>query len=130
MGVVSLVRSNPENSRKLIGRRSRNHHRQTVDASPDDGRVARRWTCRQTVDATRDKPPLGSGGYECVSETTPLVIEVDGADHFTPEWQAHDRARDAWMQSQGIRVLRFMGKQGRRQMNNSVWPPQNRYEPR
>ena len=79
MGVVSLERSNPGNSRKLIGRRSRSHRRQTVDASPDGGRVARRWTRRQTVDASPDggrvagdKPPLGSGGYERISETTPV----------------------------------------------------------
>ena len=42
--------------------------------------VARRWTRRQTVDASPDggrvagdKPPLGSGGYERISETTPVA---------------------------------------------------------
>jgi very-short-patch-repair endonuclease len=36
-----------------------------------------------------------------------LVVEVDGASHQTPEANEYDRARDAWMQQQGIQILRF-----------------------
>jgi very-short-patch-repair endonuclease len=37
------------------------------------------------------------------------VIEIDGSPHFTADGLRHDAARDAWMASQGIRVVRFTG---------------------
>ena len=33
-----------------------------------------------------------------------LIIEADGSQHLD---SAHDRQRDAWLQAQGYRVLRF-----------------------
>ena len=36
-----------------------------------------------------------------------LVVEVDGASHESEEARQYDIARDKWMKSQGIRVLRF-----------------------
>ena len=59
-GLIGALKSG--NSRKLIGRRSRSHRRQTVDAS----RLTRRGG-RVAVDASRwtrrgEQPPLGSGG--------------------------------------------------------------------
>ncbi len=36
-----------------------------------------------------------------------LVIEIDGDTHFTPEAQAYDAERDAYMRSLGLEVLRF-----------------------
>ncbi len=36
-----------------------------------------------------------------------LVIEVDGSQHFTGEGTEADRQRDASMEGDGIRVLRF-----------------------
>ncbi|MCS7190895.1 MAG: DUF559 domain-containing protein [Fimbriimonadales bacterium] len=36
-----------------------------------------------------------------------LVVEIDGDPHFTPEVQAYDAERDAYMRSQGLEVLRF-----------------------
>ena len=40
-----------------------------------------------------------------------LVVEVDGSPHQTAERKRKDEARDAWMHSQGIEVLRFGGWQ-------------------
>ncbi len=40
-----------------------------------------------------------------------LIVEIDGRDHFTEQGRVHDEARDRFMHSQGIRVLRFTGKQ-------------------
>ena len=37
--------------------------------------------------------------------TAKLVVELDGISHF--DRKEKDRARDAWMSNQGIRVLRF-----------------------
>lgn len=36
-----------------------------------------------------------------------LVIEVDGESHYSSKGQAHDAERDAYLQSLGLRVLRF-----------------------
>lgn len=36
-----------------------------------------------------------------------LAVEVDGAGHDHPEQAAHDHRRDAWLETQGVRVLRF-----------------------
>lgn len=40
-----------------------------------------------------------------------LIIEVDGAHHFEPAKLAQDVKRDAYLQSQGYRVLRFDNNQ-------------------
>ncbi len=36
-----------------------------------------------------------------------LVIEVDGDSHFNPQAQTYDKIRDDFMQSSGIKVIRF-----------------------
>ena len=36
-----------------------------------------------------------------------LVIEIDGAQHYTEEGIIHDRARTAYLESLGLFVLRF-----------------------
>jgi len=43
-----------------------------------------------------------------------LVIECDGQIHARNESWHHDRLRDAYMSSQGLRVLRFTNEQVRR----------------
>jgi very-short-patch-repair endonuclease len=35
-----------------------------------------------------------------------LAVEIDGATHWDDEKQARDEARDRWLKSQGIEVLR------------------------
>ena len=36
-----------------------------------------------------------------------IVIEVDGSQHYDPEGQAADRIRDAYLNGQGLTVLRY-----------------------
>jgi very-short-patch-repair endonuclease len=36
-----------------------------------------------------------------------LAVELDGAPHFTEEGKSYDKNRDEYLNSQGIRVLRF-----------------------
>lgn len=36
-----------------------------------------------------------------------LAIELDGQHHYTEEGKLYDKQRDAWLQSEGIRVMRF-----------------------
>jgi len=40
-----------------------------------------------------------------------LVIELDGGQHFEPEYQAKDRERDAQLAGIGLKVLRFDDRQ-------------------
>ncbi len=59
----------------------------------------------------RRQHPIGpyTADFYCAEER--LVIEIDGSSHFSEEGRRHDEARDRFMNSQGIRVLRFTGKQ-------------------
>ena len=63
-----------------------------------------RQRCNQKF---RREHPLGiyTADFYCVAEK--LVIEIDGVSHLTKEAKQYDKARDEWMQSQGIRILRF-----------------------
>ena len=36
-----------------------------------------------------------------------LAIEVDGSQHFEPDQETRDRERSQWLESAGLRVLRF-----------------------
>lgn len=40
-----------------------------------------------------------------------LVIELDGSQHFEPEYQAKDQKRDAQLAREGMKVLRFDDRQ-------------------
>ncbi len=55
----------------------------------------------------RREHPLGvyTADFYCVAAK--LVIEVDGRSHLSAEAKHYDAARDKWMKSQGIRILRF-----------------------
>jgi hypothetical protein len=43
--------------------------------------------------------------FVCLSRH--LIVEADGEQHGFPDQQRHDVARDAWLATQGYRVLRF-----------------------
>ena len=45
--------------------------------------------------------------FNCVEAK--LVVELDGEPHHTAEGKQKDADRDAWMGSQGMKVLRFGG---------------------
>ena len=59
----------------------------------------------------RRQHPIGpyTADFYCAEEL--LVIEIDGSNHFSEEGKRYDEARDRFMNSQGIRVLRFTAKQ-------------------
>ncbi len=67
-----------------------------------------RQRCRKKF---RRQHPLGiyTADFYCVEAQ--LDIEIDGSPHHTLEGKRKDEARDAWMRSQGIEVLRFGGWQ-------------------
>ncbi len=56
--------------------------------------------------------PLGQYILDFYSPKAKLVIELDGSQHTDdPGQRQADRMRDAWLKSQGLRVLRFDDRQ-------------------
>jgi len=55
----------------------------------------------------RRQHPIGPYIADFAIHTGKLIVEVDGETHGTEEEMAHDRRRDAYLQSQGWRVLRI-----------------------
>ncbi len=55
----------------------------------------------------RRQAPIGPFITDFVCFREKLVLELDGHTHGASESQTHDRARDAFLQQQGFRVLRF-----------------------
>ncbi len=40
-----------------------------------------------------------------------LVVEVDGAQHGTPDGMRRDAERDAWLARSGVRVVRILASE-------------------
>ena len=51
--------------------------------------------------------PLGNYVVDFYAPTAHLVIEVDGWQHLEPEYMHYDAQRTAYLEGQGLRVLRF-----------------------
>jgi very-short-patch-repair endonuclease len=56
----------------------------------------------------RRQAPIGPFIADFFCPEARLITEVDGATHDDPK---RDAARDAWMQAQDLRVLRFWGEE-------------------
>src|SRR6185503_4031152 len=53
-----------------------------------------------------------------------LNIELDGSQHGFPEQQRADAERDAWLESRGVKVLRFWNSRLRRErqpIRDAIW---------
>ncbi len=55
----------------------------------------------------RKQSPVGPYVADFLIHSAKLVIEVDGLRHGIEEAQLHDAVRDAWLASEGYRVVRF-----------------------
>lgn len=55
--------------------------------------------------------PIGQYIVDFYAPKGKLVVEVDGSQHFEPESQQKDEIRDAYLQEQGLSVLRFTNRQ-------------------
>ncbi|NDW06917.1 endonuclease domain-containing protein [Jiella pacifica] len=55
----------------------------------------------------RKQAPIGPYIADFAAHAERLVIEVDGEFHQRPDRLARDAVRDAWLNRQGYRVLRF-----------------------
>ena len=66
----------------------------------------------------RRQHPLGDYVLDFFCEEAALAIELDGGQHGFPDRQKHDAAREKFLQTQGIKTLRFWNSQLRREPQN------------
>ena len=59
--------------------------------------------------------PIGNFIVDFVCLETQLIVEVDGGQHAEKEYG--DAKRDAWLESQGFRVLRYWNNQLLNELN-------------
>ena len=57
--------------------------------------------------AFRRQAPIGPYIVDFVSHAAKLIIEIDGGQHFEDGHERRDAARDAYLNAEGYRVLRF-----------------------
>ncbi|HEV2513887.1 MAG TPA: endonuclease domain-containing protein [Devosia sp.] len=62
---------------------------------------------RQLAKHFRRQHPAGPYILDFYCSSRKLAVEVDGAAHDFVQQALHDERRDAWLNEQGIRVLRF-----------------------
>jgi very-short-patch-repair endonuclease len=55
----------------------------------------------------RKQAPIGPYVVDFVIQTKKLVIEIDGEHHFFPDRMRRDAQRDAWLRSEGYRIIRI-----------------------
>ena len=55
----------------------------------------------------RRQAPIGRYIVDFVSFRSQLVIEADGGQHGMPDAAQTDQVRDAFLRSQGLRIIRF-----------------------
>jgi very-short-patch-repair endonuclease len=55
----------------------------------------------------RKQAPIGPYVADFAMHTAKLVVEVDGHFHSEPGRRAKDQVRDAWLKSQGYKVVRI-----------------------
>ena len=96
------------------------------------------WTCLRTRRVNKRKfrrqHPAEPYVLDFYCADLKLAIELDGGQHNTTEGKQHDKARVAFLRSQGIETLRFTNDEMMRDTDgvmNVIWnrttftPPQN-----
>ena len=59
----------------------------------------------------RRQVPIGRYVADFYCHERKLVIELDGGVHEDPDQQLHDRNREAFLKSLGLRILRFTNEE-------------------
>jgi very-short-patch-repair endonuclease len=74
------------------------------------------WLCDRRFAAYkfRRQHPLGDYYLDFFCEEAELNIELDGGRHGFPDQQKHDAEREQFLQSRGIKTLRFWNSDLRR----------------
>jgi very-short-patch-repair endonuclease len=91
--------------RSIIRRFAREQRAQRVQAETFIWRAVRNRRCDGAK--FQRQVPLRTYIVDFICFERRLVVEVDGPSHEDADQIAADRARDAWLQEQGFRVLRL-----------------------
>ncbi len=97
-----------EQKHKLKERTRRRRTQMTDSERAMWGRLRRKQV--QAVQFYRQKP-IGNYIVDFYAPKAKIVVEVDGSQHMESEQAARDLQRDAFLASQGLRVLRFDDRQ-------------------
>ena len=75
----------------------------------DAERLLWRHLCAKQLEGVkfRSQEPVGRYIVDFVCFSHRLVIELDGGQHAQPREQLRDQQRDAWLEEQGFKVIRF-----------------------
>ena len=70
------------------------------------------WNALRTMPSYKNHPfnrqkPLGEYIVDFYCHEYQLVVEIDGDSHYTEEAQIKDRRRSDFLESKGLRVIRF-----------------------
>jgi len=76
------------------------------NATEQENRLWYMFLRKHPINFTRQKP-LGNYIVDFYCPSKKLVIEIDGSQHFTEKKIDYDRLRTAYLESTGLRVLRF-----------------------
>jgi very-short-patch-repair endonuclease len=68
----------------------------------------------------RRQHPLGPYVLDFYCDEAKLAVEVDGIAHRMGDQPTRDERRDAWLESQGVRVLRFNATDVLKEMDGVV----------
>ena len=60
--------------------------------------------------------PIGHYIVDFYCASSKLVVELDGAQHYTAEGKARDAVRTAFLESLGLRVIRFENREVRQNL--------------
>ena len=91
-----------EYQRKMIPRAQELRRAMT----PQEKKLWYEFLCRYPVRFQRQKT-ISSFVADFYCYRARLVVEVDGAQHYTPQGKAYDLERSAILQRYGLKVLRF-----------------------
>ncbi len=92
---------------KTIRQKARYLRKNSTDAE----RYLWRHLCRRQLNGRkfRRQQPIGSYIVDFVCYEKKLIIEVDGGHHM--EQEKYDAEREAWLRTQGYKILRFWNNQ-------------------
>ena len=83
----------------------------------EEARLWHQFLCRYPL-RFRRQYVIGNYIVDFYCHKAKLVVELDGSQHYSPEEMEYNKARTAYLESQGLRVLRFSNLDILRQFQN------------
>jgi very-short-patch-repair endonuclease len=93
---------------------------QRKDNTVSEGLLWAELKAKQLGVRFRRQEPIGPYIVDFACRTRRLVIELDGAGHWSNAAAAHDAERDAWLEAHGWRVFRIPDLYVYQQLDHAV----------